>query len=79
MSFRAIADLVLVAHALFVGFVVVGFGLILLGLARGWHWVRRPVFRRGEIYRFRALHAAQLPVKPFSMPSVPTLHGRTST
>jgi hypothetical protein len=45
----ALADLVLVAHALFVGFVVVGFGLILLGLARGWRWVRWPVFRYAHL------------------------------
>ncbi|MBL8201199.1 MAG: DUF2784 domain-containing protein [Chromatiales bacterium] len=40
-----LADLVLVSHALFVGFVVIGFALILAGLALGWPWVRRPVFR----------------------------------
>lgn len=40
-----LADLVLVTHALFVGFVVIGFALILAGLARGWHWVRQPGFR----------------------------------
>jgi hypothetical protein len=49
VSFRALADVVLVAHALFVGFVVVGFALILLGLARGWRWVRRPVFRYAHL------------------------------
>lgn len=40
-----LADLVLVAHALFVGFVVIGFALVLAGLALGWGWVRRPGFR----------------------------------
>jgi len=45
----ALADLVLVLHALFVGFVVVGFVLILLGLARGWAWVRRPGFRYAHL------------------------------
>jgi uncharacterized protein DUF2784 len=39
-----IADAVLVAHALFVLFVVGGFVLILLG-ARRWAWVRRRSFR----------------------------------
>jgi hypothetical protein len=43
------ADLVLVVHALYVGFVVLGFGLILLGLARGWPWVRRPGFRYAHL------------------------------
>ena len=49
MSLRALADLVLVAHALFVGFVVFGFGLILLGLGRCWLWVRGPVFRYAHL------------------------------
>lgn len=40
-----LADLVLVLHALYVGFVVLGFALILAGLARGWPCVRNPVFR----------------------------------
>ncbi|MEQ1801120.1 MAG: DUF2784 domain-containing protein [Gammaproteobacteria bacterium] len=45
----ALADLVLVTHALFVGFVVMGFALILAGLARGWDWVRRPGFRYAHL------------------------------
>lgn len=44
-----LADLVLVSHALFVGFVVVGFALILAGLALGWTWVRRPGFRYAHL------------------------------
>lgn len=44
-----LADLVLVSHALFVGFVVIGFALILAGLAMGWAWVRRPVFRYAHL------------------------------
>jgi len=40
-----LADLVLVVHGLYVAFVVIGFALILLGLARGWQWVRHPGFR----------------------------------
>jgi len=39
-----IADAILVAHALFVLFVVGGFVLILLG-ARSWSWVRNRAFR----------------------------------
>ena len=45
----ALADLVLVVHALFVAFVVVGFALILVGLARDWEWVRRPGFRYAHL------------------------------
>jgi hypothetical protein len=44
-----LADLVLVVHGLYVGFVVIGFVLILLGLARGWQWVRQPAFRYAHL------------------------------
>ncbi len=44
-----LADLVLVSHALFVGFVVIGFALILAGLALGWAWVRRPGYRYAHL------------------------------
>jgi hypothetical protein len=49
LSPSALADLVLVAHALFVSFVVAGFLLILLGLARGWALARSPVFRYAHL------------------------------
>ena len=41
----SIADLVLVAHAAFIAFVVGAQGLILAGWLRGWNWPRDPVFR----------------------------------
>lgn len=41
-----LADVVLVVHALFVLFVVAGQMLILIGLWRGWAWVRRRVLRQ---------------------------------
>jgi len=44
-----LADVVLVVHGLYVGFVVIGFALILFGLARGWRWVRRPGFRYAHL------------------------------
>ncbi len=44
-----LADFVLVTHALFVGFVVIGFALILAGLALGWPWVRLPGFRYAHL------------------------------
>lgn len=44
-----LADLVLVIHGLYVCFVVIGFGLILLGLMRGWAWVRSPGFRYAHL------------------------------
>lgn len=40
-----LADAVLVAHGLFVAFVVVGQALVLAGLWRGWPWVRDRRFR----------------------------------
>jgi hypothetical protein len=43
------ADLVLVVHALYVAFVVLGFLLTLVGLARGWAWVRLPAFRYAHL------------------------------
>lgn len=44
-----LADAVLVTHLAFVGFVVIGLLLILLGGLRGWAWVRRPWFRRAHL------------------------------
>jgi Protein of Unknown function (DUF2784) len=42
---RLLADLVVVAHAAYVGFVVLGFVAILAGIAFRWKWVRNPWFR----------------------------------
>jgi hypothetical protein len=47
-----LADAVLVVHALFVAFVVVGQSVILLGLWQGWAWVRN--------LRFRVAHLAAI-------------------
>ena len=44
-----LADLVLVSHALFVGFVVFGFALILAALALDWAWARSPGFRYAHL------------------------------
>jgi hypothetical protein len=40
-----LADLVLIAHAGFVVFVIGGLILIWIGWARGWGWIRNPWFR----------------------------------
>lgn len=45
VQFRLAADLVLLLHALFVAFMVLGLLLILLGLLRSWTWIRNPWFR----------------------------------
>lgn len=44
-AFRAFADFVLVAHASFVAFLIVGLLAILIGGACGWRCVRNPWFR----------------------------------
>lgn len=46
------ADAILIAHALFVAFVVVGLLLIIIGGFRNWGWVRG--------FRFRILHLAAI-------------------
>jgi len=43
------ADVILVAHTLFVGFVVFGLLLILAGRLRSWAWVRNPWFRYAHL------------------------------
>jgi hypothetical protein len=42
---RMLADLVVVFHAAYVGFVVLGLVAILVGIAMRWRWVRNPWFR----------------------------------
>jgi len=44
-----LADAILVLHLLFVSFVVLGFGLILLGLWRKWTWTQNRVFRTAHL------------------------------
>lgn len=48
LAYSLLADLILVAHLLFVGFVVLGFIAIWIGWFAGWEWVRNR--------RFRTLH-----------------------
>lgn len=45
VSYLLLADAILLVHVLFVGFVVVGLLLILLGKPLSWSWVRNPWFR----------------------------------
>ena len=49
LGYRALADAILVTHFAFVVFVVVGFVLILIGLAMGWAWVRHRSFRIAHV------------------------------
>jgi multisubunit Na+/H+ antiporter MnhB subunit len=52
LPWQWLADGVLALHTAFVAFVVAGLALILLGLWRGWAWVRNR--------RFRQLHLAAI-------------------
>lgn len=45
MDYRLLADMVLVAHALLIAFIVAGLVLIALGAARQWMWIRNRWFR----------------------------------
>lgn len=47
MSDSLLADFILVIHALFVAFVVLGLAVVLFG--RRWHWVRNPWFRLSHL------------------------------
>jgi hypothetical protein len=46
---RTLANLIVVVHAVYVAFVVFGLLAILVGAARGWKWVRNPIFRVAHI------------------------------
>jgi polyferredoxin len=48
-GWSALADAVLVVHASFVAFVVVGQTLVLAGLGLGWAWVRNRAFRLAHL------------------------------
>ena len=43
------ADAILLVHALFVGFVLIGLVLVYVGRARAWSWVRNPWFRLAHL------------------------------
>ena|SRR3990172_4859605 len=45
MMYPFLADFVLVLHALFIAFVMLGFVLILIGMFRRWNWIRSLWFR----------------------------------
>ncbi|MHC4217389.1 MAG: DUF2784 domain-containing protein [Planctomycetota bacterium] len=45
MGYALLADLLVLTHLLFVGFVIGGLVAIVIGAFRGWGWVRNPLFR----------------------------------
>jgi Protein of Unknown function (DUF2784) len=52
VAYHALADLVVIFHAAYVGFVIIGFVLILIGAGLGWNWTRN--------FRFRLVHLAAI-------------------
>lgn len=49
VTYRLLADAILLVHFAFTSFVVIGFLLILIGLAAGWRWVRNRYFRLAHL------------------------------
>ena len=47
--YHLLADLILILHTLFAGFVVSGLIAIIIGGIRGWQWVRNPWFRLAHL------------------------------
>jgi hypothetical protein len=45
MTYRLLADVVLIMHALFIAFVILGFVLIVIGAVKRWVWIRNRWFR----------------------------------
>ena len=45
MMYSFLADSILILHALFIAFVILGFVLILVGMFRRWNWIRNAWFR----------------------------------
>ncbi len=45
MAYALLADLIVIVHLLYIGFVIGGELLVLLGVPLGWGWIRNPVFR----------------------------------
>ena len=45
MWYALAADALVILHVLYVGYIVVGLGLIVTGLRREWRWIRNPWFR----------------------------------
>jgi Protein of Unknown function (DUF2784) len=54
LLYRIAADGVVILHLGYVSFVVIGQLLILVGILRGWHWIRG--------FRFRVVHLAAIAV-----------------
>ena len=49
MTYRLLADVVLIMHALFIAFVILGLVLILIGALKHWAWIRNLWFRLSHL------------------------------
>jgi len=49
MSYRLLAEIVLIMHALFIAFVIGGLALIVAGALRRWNWIRNLWFRTAHL------------------------------
>lgn len=54
VTYQILADLIVILHAAYVGFVVLGFVAILIGVVLHWSWVRN--------FWFRAVHLAAIAI-----------------
>jgi len=54
VAYQILADLIVILHAAYVGFVVLGLAAILIGVVLRWSWVRN--------FWFRAIHLAALAI-----------------
>ena len=49
VEYKILADTVVLLHAAYVGFVVLGFAAIMIGAARHWRWVKNFWFRAAHL------------------------------
>ena len=58
--YRFLADVIVLLHLAYVAFVVLGMAAILVGLARGWRWVRNFWFRAAHFLMIAVVVAESL-------------------
>lgn len=60
LGYRLLADCVAIVHAGYVAFVVIGFLLVIIGIVRGWGWVRSFWFRAAHLIAIALVCAESL-------------------
>src|SRR4051794_33648357 len=60
MFYTLLADLVVVVHASYIGFIVLGQLAIPIGAVARWNWVRNPVFRLSHLLAIAIVAAESL-------------------